>query len=77
MTRVTGYGRSGGTKTTATELNAVFDALEKNEMLTPIRLLTGYIPGAEALVAIERVARKLKKSRPELIYLLDRTPPLR
>jgi len=66
-----GYGRSGGTKTTAAELDSVFDVLEKNEMLAPTRLLTGYIPGAEALLAVERIAQKLKKTRPDLIYLLD------
>lgn len=51
----------------------MFGALEENEILSPTRLLTGYIPGAEALLAVERVARKVKKTRRDLIYLLDRT----
>ncbi|KAJ3576551.1 hypothetical protein NP233_g364 [Leucocoprinus birnbaumii] len=66
-----GYGRSGGTKATASEINAMFDALEQNELLMPTRLLTGYIPGAEALSAIAKIAEKLRKERPEMIYLLD------
>ena len=91
-----GYGRSGGTKTTAAELNATFESMEHNELLMPTRLLTGiddffwifkldfffallstifigYIPGAEALSAIHKLAEKLKRSKPNLIYLLDRT----
>ena len=36
-----GYGRSGGTKTTAAELNATFESMEYNELLMPTRLLTG------------------------------------
>jgi pyridoxine kinase len=36
-----GYGRSGGTKTTAAELNATFESMEENELLMPTRLLTG------------------------------------
>ena len=36
-----GYGRSGGTKTTAAELNATFESMEHNELLMPTRLLTG------------------------------------
>lgn len=94
-----GYGRSGGTKTTAAELNATFESMEYNELLMPTRLLTGiddffcisripfflflphllsmffigYIPGAESLSAIHKIAEKLKHSKPNLIYLLDRT----
>ncbi|RXW24856.1 hypothetical protein EST38_g1023 [Candolleomyces aberdarensis] len=62
-----GYGRSGGSKTTAAELNAIFESMEQNELLMPTRLLTG----AEALSAVEKLASKLKHSRPSLIYLLD------
>jgi len=36
-----GYGRSGGSKTTAAELNATFESMEQNELLIPTRLLTG------------------------------------
>jgi hypothetical protein len=36
-----GYGRSGGTKTSAAELASLFKSLEDNELLIPGRLLTG------------------------------------
>ena len=68
-----GYGRSGGTKTTAAELNSIFNGMETNELLMPTRLLTGYIPGAEALTAVAQLAQKLKATKEGLIYLLDRT----
>ncbi|KAG2011990.1 bud site selection protein 16, variant 2 [Coprinopsis cinerea AmutBmut pab1-1] len=45
--------------------------MEENELLLPSRLLTGYIPGAEALTAVEKLASKLKHVRPNMIYLLD------
>ena len=68
-----GYGRSGGTKTTAAELNSIFEGMETNELLVPTRLLTGYIPGAEALIAVAQLAQKLKATKEGLTYLLDRT----
>ncbi|GLB41565.1 putative ribokinase-like protein [Lyophyllum shimeji] len=66
-----GYGRSGGTKATAAELNAVFESMERNELMVPTRLLTGYVPGAEGLSAVAGLARKLRSEKPDLIYLLD------
>jgi pyridoxine kinase len=50
----------------------MFKVLEQNELLMPTRLLTGYIPGAESLSAVERITKKLKAEGPGLIYLLDR-----
>lgn len=35
------YGRIGGTKTSADDLRRIFDAMTKNELLRPDRLLTG------------------------------------
>ncbi|KAF5362554.1 hypothetical protein D9756_002126 [Leucocoprinus leucothites] len=49
----------------------MFEALERNELLMPTRLLTGYIPGAESLSAIRQIVEKLKREKTELIYLLD------
>ncbi|KAG6909800.1 hypothetical protein DXG01_015293 [Tephrocybe rancida] len=66
-----GYGRSGGTRATAAELNAVFEGMERNELMVPTRLLTGYVPGAEGLSAVADLAHKLKNDHPDLIYLLD------
>ncbi|RDB18475.1 putative pyridoxal kinase BUD16 [Hypsizygus marmoreus] len=66
-----GYGRAGGTKAGAAELNAIFESMDWNELMAPTRLLTGYVPGAEGLSAVAGLARKLKEERPEIIYLLD------
>ncbi|KAJ7460735.1 Ribokinase-like protein [Mycena latifolia] len=66
-----GYGRLGGTKTTAAELTAIFQSLERNHLLLPDRLLTGYIPGAEGLSAVADLVDKLKSEKSDLIYLLD------
>jgi len=66
-----GYGRIGGTKSTADDLNRIFDVMSQNELLRPDRLLTGYIPGAGPLSAVADLARKLKSQNPHLIYLLD------
>ncbi|KAJ3970185.1 Ribokinase-like protein [Lentinula raphanica] len=66
-----GYGRSGGTKTSAAELDSIFEAMEVNELLIPSRLLTGYIPNAEALNAVAKLVETLRTQKPELIYLLD------
>ncbi|KAH0583110.1 Pyridoxal kinase [Termitomyces sp. J132] len=66
-----GYGRSGGTKATTAELNAIFEGMELNELMIHTRLLTGYVPSAEGLSAVAKLARKLKGERPNLIYLLD------
>ncbi|KAJ3854280.1 Ribokinase-like protein [Lentinula lateritia] len=66
-----GYGRSGGSKTSAAELESIFEAMEFNELLCPTRVLTGYIPNAEALTAVASLVEKLRKQNPELIYLLD------
>ncbi|KAF7309513.1 Phos-pyr-kin domain-containing protein [Mycena indigotica] len=66
-----GYGRLGGTKTTAAELTEIFQSMERNHLLLPDRLLTGYIPGAEGLSAVADLVKKLKTEKPHLIYLLD------
>lgn len=50
--------------------------MELNELLMPTRVLTGYIPGAEALTAVQALAWKLKDKKHDLIYLLDRASKL-
>ncbi|KAI0073060.1 Ribokinase-like protein [Panus rudis PR-1116 ss-1] len=67
----TGYGRFGGTRTNAEELSKIFHPMEENGLLRQDRLLTGYIPGGEALTAVKEMAERLRKSNPKLIYLLD------
>ena len=87
---VIGYGRFGGTRTSAVELDGIFESMRENELLSPTRLLTGtprrprslqdynvvsgYTAGPESLRAVANVAARLKKANPDLIYLLDRTP---
>ncbi|KZP28640.1 Ribokinase-like protein [Athelia psychrophila] len=66
-----GYGRSGGSKATANDLTEMFESMEANGLLNPSRLLTGYIPGAEALNAVKEFAQKIKDKKPGLIYLMD------
>ncbi|TDL26651.1 Ribokinase-like protein [Rickenella mellea] len=66
-----GYGHFGGSKASADELRKIFRLMEDNGMLTPHRLVTGYIPGAEALSAVAELAKKLRARRRDMIYLLD------
>ena len=47
--------------------------MEQNGLLMPERLLTGYVPGAEATAAVTALAQRLRDRDPRLIYLLDRT----
>lgn len=49
--KASGYGRSGGTKATALELNAIIESMEFNELLTPTRLLTGLYKSQELFLA--------------------------
>lgn len=69
----TGYGHTNGYKVTATQLDAIFEGLWTNGLVNYARLLTGYIPGAEALAAVSAQVQRMKKERGDLIYLLDRT----
>ncbi|TFK78206.1 Ribokinase-like protein [Polyporus arcularius HHB13444] len=66
-----GYGRFGGSRATAEELSNIFSIMEQNELLVPERLLTGYVPGAEATAAVTGFAKRLRERKPDLIYLLD------
>ncbi|KZT20985.1 Ribokinase-like protein [Neolentinus lepideus HHB14362 ss-1] len=67
----TGYGRFGGSRTTAEELSEIFCALEENGLLRPSRLLTGYIAGALALSTVASLASRLRQRDLTLIYVLD------
>lgn len=66
-----GYGRFKGSKSSASDLQEIVETMEKNELLNPDRLLTGYIPNGEALSAVKDIATKLRRRHPKLIYLLD------
>ena len=65
----TGYKTTAGTKTSAAELERIFQGLKDNGLDQYDRVLTGYIPGAEALAAVEQQVRRLRPA----LYLLDRT----
>jgi len=66
-----GYHRVGGTKATAEELDRMFSVMEQNGLLSPTRILTGFIFGAEALSVVARTVTKLLQHDPQIIYLLD------
>ncbi|KAG1787493.1 Ribokinase-like protein [Suillus plorans] len=67
----TGYGLFGGTRTSPEDLTSIFRMMEEIGLLSPRRLLTGYIPNAAAMEVIKELAQKLKSRNPHLIYLMD------
>jgi len=67
-----GYGFTDGHKTTPEQLSAIFNGLTVNGLLGHGRILTGYIPGAEALKVVADQITQMKQHRPDIIYVLDR-----
>lgn len=67
----TGYGHTNGTKTSPEQLEAIFEGLFTNGLVSHARLLTGYIPGAEALRVIGKQVERMRQNE-GLVYLLDR-----
>lgn len=67
----TGYGRWGGSKFDAAHLEDVFSALDANGLLRQSHLLTGYVPGADALKVVVRAVDRLRAVNPKLVYVLD------
>lgn len=60
----TGYRQFKGTKVTAQEITDLYDGLKQSYLDDFDMMLTGYIPGAEAVVAVGNIAKELKeKSR--------------
>ena len=49
----------------------IFEALEANGLLRHTQLLTGYVPGAEALEAVSTIVDRMRASNDRLIYVLD------
>ncbi|KAK1834807.1 pyridoxal kinase, partial [Podospora conica] len=71
----TGYGQWTGTKTTAQEITDLFRGLKQSYLDDFDMMLSGYVPGAEALEAVGAIAKELKakaKSRPgSFFWVLD------
>lgn len=49
----------------------IFGALEANGLLRHTHLLTGYVPGAEALQAVASIVDRMRAANDRLIYVLD------
>ncbi|GAA6060833.1 hypothetical protein JCM10212_005251 [Sporobolomyces blumeae] len=65
------YGRWGGSKFDAAHLEDIFSALDANGLLRQSHLLTGYVPGADALKVVTRTVDRLRAVNPRLVYVLD------
>ncbi|GAA6020657.1 hypothetical protein JCM8202_004529 [Rhodotorula sphaerocarpa] len=65
------YGRWGGSKFDAAHLEDVFSALDANGLLRQSHVLTGYVPGADALKVVVRAVDRLRAVNPKLVYVLD------
>lgn len=56
----TAYRQVKGTKTTAAELEQLYEGLRQSSLTNFDVLLTGYVPSAEAVRAVGRIARDIK-----------------
>ncbi len=56
----TGYGQWKGTRTSASEITELYEGLEQSELDEFDVMLTGYIPGVEAVKAVCDIARAQK-----------------
>lgn len=55
-----GYRSFSGTRTSASEIVSLFEGLTSNNLADFDMMLSGYVPGAEAVSAVGRIARELK-----------------
>lgn len=71
----TGYKQVKGTKVSAQEITDLYDGLKQSYLDDFDMMLSGYIPGAEAVQAVGRIAAELKakaRSRPGgFFWVLD------
>lgn len=71
----TGYGQWTGTKTTAQEITDLYRGLKQSHLDDFDMMLSGYVPGAEALEAVGAIAKELKakaSARPgSFFWVLD------
>ena len=70
-----GYACVKGQKATPDSLNEVFEGLEINGLAEYDKILTGYVPGAEALEVVEKRIQAMMERNPEIVYILDRKYP--
>lgn len=59
----TAYRQVKGTKTSAAELEQLYDGLRRAHLNSFDVLLTGYVPSAEAVRAVGRIGRDVKFNR--------------
>ena len=57
----TGYRQFKGTKATAQEITDLYDGLRQSYLDDFDMMLSGYIPGAEAVAAVGKIAKELKE----------------
>ncbi|KAG5916950.1 hypothetical protein E4U53_004249 [Claviceps sorghi] len=57
----TGYGKWTGTKVSAQEITDLYNGLRQSYLDDFDMMLSGYIPGAEAVVAVGNIAKELKE----------------
>lgn len=57
----TGYGNWTGSRIEPSEIDSLYDGLKRNELVDFDMLLTGYVPGAEGVEAVGRIAKDLKE----------------
>ncbi|KAG5917169.1 hypothetical protein E4U42_007360, partial [Claviceps africana] len=57
----TGYGQWTGTKVSAQEITDLYNGLRQSYLDDFDMMLSGYIPGAEAVVAVGNIAKELKE----------------
>ena len=61
----TGYGQWKGTKLSAQDITDLYEGLKQSFLNDFDMMLSGYIPGAEAVVAVGNIAKELKEKTKE------------
>lgn len=67
----TGYPIIKGQRLSRSELEVLFEGLASNRVDHFAGLLTGYVPGAEGIAAVGTIAKSLKSSHPDTVWVLD------
>ena len=59
-----GYRQLEGFRTTASQIEQLFSGLKATGLLEPFdMMLTGYVPGADELEAVGRIAKEVKETK--------------